>query len=840
MSLQGLRFTLDIDGQSPETFAVVRFRLTQALSTPFVLEAEVAGSRFRQAADALLEKTAVLTVWQGMTALRRVTGVVAAFCTGVTDNWQTQYQLRIHPPLWRSSLRQNFRIFQQQDTETITATLLAENGITDWTPWCYGEHPAREFCVQYGESDLAFLTRLWSEEGIFFYDRPSAEGDGLALRLTDDEAGLYPAGEMTFNPDSRADTSSPCISEFRYQVQVRPSSVETKDYTFKSPLWDARFGRDGEYLNGQYTQYEIFDYPGRFKDEQHGRDFARYQTEGWRNDAEMAVCVSNSPSLWPGARFTLTGHPSEPFNRDWQVVSGVLSGEQPQALHGSRGQGTTLSNRLTVIPADRTWRPQPAAKPKVDGPQSAIVTGPAGEEIFCDEYGRVRVRFHWDRYAPGNEDSSCWIRVSQAWAGAGFGNLALPRVGQEVIVDFLHGDPDQPVVTGRAWNDISLPQGSLPETKTQMSIRSKTYKGSGFNELRFEDATGNEQLYLHAQKNMDTEVLNNRTTDVKVDHTETIGNNQQITVGLGQTVTVGKENAGGHDQTVSVAHDQRLTVQNDRTLTVSNDHLTRTGNDESLYVARDRKVTVEGRQEHSTTGDYLSQVKGNLSLTVKGYLAQKVSGALGISAQGEIVLSSNSQITLQSGSSFIVIHPGGVDITGPLINLNSGGSPGTAVQPLLPGALAMKKDDGTADASSGDDEREAQNNAEEQPAPEEEKEQEQQSLRFALPEYCVGQSYILHNKAGEIISQGALGEDGRTPRVKSDKPDEFRLTVGEESWAIQELAVISNAGDGVSGEVADNDTIHADPYLDKLDDDEGNFLPSALIENIVGNINGDE
>ncbi|KFC04428.1 VgrG family protein, partial [Trabulsiella guamensis ATCC 49490] len=366
------------------------------------------------------------------------------------------------------------------------------------------------------------------------------------------------------------------------------------------------------------------------------------------------------------------------------------------------------------------------------------------------------------------------------------------------------------------------------------------YKGSGFNELRFEDATGNEQLYLHAQKNMDTEVLNNRTTEVKVDHTETIGNNQQITVGLGQTVTVGKENAGGNDQTVTVAHDQRLTVRNDRTLTVSKDHLIRTGNDESLYVARDRKVTVEGKQEHSTTGDHLSQVKGNLSLTVKGDLAQKVSGALGFSAQGEIVLSSNSQITLQSGSSFIVIHPGGVDISGPLINLNSGGSPGTAVQPLLPGALAMKKDDGIADASSGDDEREAQNNAEEQPAPEEEKEQAQQSLRFALPEYCVGQSYILQNRAGDIISQGALSEDGRTPRVKSDKPDEFRLTVGEESWAIQELAVISSAGDGISEEAADNNTPYADPYLDKLDDDEGNFLPSALIENIVGNINGDE
>ncbi|ECO5359741.1 type VI secretion system tip protein VgrG, partial [Salmonella enterica] len=237
-----------------------------------------------------------------------------------------------------------------------------------------------------------------------------------------------------------------------YRAQVRPSSVENQDYTFKTPGWPGYFSHHATNLNGQRTQYEIFDYPGRFKDEQHGQDFARYLAEGFRHDAETAACTSNSPKLWPGKRFTLTGHPSLTLNREWQVTGSVLKGEQPQAQHGHRGEGTTLSNRLDVIPADRTWRSSPLPKPSVDGPQSAIVTGPAGEEIFCDEHGRVRVRFHWDRYCPGNEDSSCWIRVSQAWAGAGFGNLAIPRVGQEVIVDFLNGDPDQPIIMGRTYH----------------------------------------------------------------------------------------------------------------------------------------------------------------------------------------------------------------------------------------------------------------------------------------------------------------------------------------------------------------------------------------------------
>ncbi|MBW9568448.1 type VI secretion system tip protein VgrG, partial [Escherichia coli] len=181
---------------------------------------------------------------------------------------------------------------------------------------------------------------------------------------------------------------------------------------------------------------------------------------------------------------------------------------------GRQGAGTALENHFAVIPADRTWRPQPLLKPLVDGPQSAVVTGPAGEEIFCDEHGRVRVKFNWDRYNPSNQDSSCWIRVAQAWAGTGFGNLAIPRVGQEVIVDFLNGDPDQPIIMGRTYHHENRTPGSLPGTKTQMTIRSKTYKGSGFNELKFDDATGKEQVYIHAQKNMNTEVLNNRTTDV--------------------------------------------------------------------------------------------------------------------------------------------------------------------------------------------------------------------------------------------------------------------------------------------------------------------------------------
>ncbi len=347
--------------------------------------------------------------------------------------------------------------------------------------------------------------------------------------LCDTVRHLPESFEIPWNPNTRTEVSTLCISQFRYSAQIRPSSVVTKDYTFKRPGWAGRFDQEGQYQDYQRTQYEVYDYPGRFKGA-HGQNFARWQMDGWRNNAEVARGTSRSPEIWPGRRIVLTGHPQANLNREWQVVASELHGEQPQAVPGRQGAGTALENHFAVIPADRTWRPQPLLKPLVDGPQSAVVTGPAGEEIFCDEHGRVRVKFNWDRYNPADQDSSCWIRVAQAWAGTGFGHLAIPRVGQEVIVDFLNGDPDQPIIMGRTYHQENRTPGSLPGTKTQMTIRTKTYMGSGFNELKFDDAAGREQVYIHAQKNMDTEVLNDRTTTVKHDHRETVKNDQTVTI----------------------------------------------------------------------------------------------------------------------------------------------------------------------------------------------------------------------------------------------------------------------------------------------------------------------
>lgn len=641
MAINGTRFTFTSGDLPEDIFVVVDFDLTQSLSTLFCLKVTLASREPAIGFENLLDETATLTIWQGEEVQRRVRGIVTLCEQGDTGKHQTLYQLTIYPEFWRSGQRQNCRSFQNQDIASIFDTLLREMGITTYEMRCRSPHPTREFCVQFMETDFAFISRLAAEEGICFFEDEYVDSNTQNLVFADHCLSMCSIGPLAYNPNTASEADTYCINHFTRGARIRPAKVTTKDYTFTAPGWHGQFENRRVATPYQRTSYEVFDYPGRFKDVQPGTDFANYQLAGWRNDVDFANGASNSPQLQPGQAFSLAEHPRDELNTGWQIISSQMRGEQPQALIGHAGQGTHLSTRFQAISSAQTWRSQPFPKPCIDGPQIAIVTGPPGEEIFCDEHGRVRVKFAWDRYNKADDGSSCWIRVSQAWAGTGFGNIAVPRVGQEVIVDFLNGDPDQPIITGRTYHASNRAPGSLPGTKTQMAIRSQTYKGNGYNELMFEDATGNELLSMQAQKNMQIKVLNSK--DVRVEY----------------------------DRTASIGHD------------------------ESLVVANDRKVTVEGKQDHKTTKDYVNLIEGNHHSEVKGDLAQKISGALGISVKGDIVLQSSNKISLRVGSSFLVIHSAGVDIKGAKINLNGGGSPGDIILPMNPAILKAAAGEGS-------------------------------------------------------------------------------------------------------------------------------------------------
>ncbi|PLY35247.1 type VI secretion system tip protein VgrG, partial [Pectobacterium carotovorum] len=418
--------------------------------------------------------------------------------------------------------------------------------------------------------------------------------------------------------------------------------VELKDYNFKTPAYGLSHKKMSGELAHQRESYQHYDYPGRYKQDPSGKAFSGYRLDALRSGAVTSEGGSNCAGLMPGNTFTLTEHPNAALNAVWQTVSVTHVGQQPQALEEeSGGEPTTMSNSFTVVKGTTTWRAAMPYKPMVDGPQIATVVGPTGEEIYCDQYGRVKLQFPWDRYGASNDQSSCWVRVSQGWAGGQYGMIAIPRIGHEVIVSFLEGDPDQPIVTGRTFHATNPSPYPLPANKTRTTLRSKTHKGKGFNELSFEDATDNEEIFLHAQKNMAVRVLNSK--DERVDY----------------------------NRTTSIGHD------------------------EELVVANDRKVTVEGNQDHKTTGNHLSLTEGDRGIQVKGDLAQKISGVFSVDSNGDLTLQSGSKLTLRVGGSFVVIHAGGVDIKGPAINLNSGGSPGDVALPADPAILKAAAAAGT-------------------------------------------------------------------------------------------------------------------------------------------------
>ncbi|WP_127960274.1 type VI secretion system tip protein TssI/VgrG [Serratia microhaemolytica] len=557
----GLQFTLSAGGQPAGTFAVVDFTLHEHDSSLFELELNLASRNPAVDFDAVLDRGATLSVWHDGVLQRAVSGIVTCFQQGDTGFQQTRYRMSVRPSLWRLGLRRNSRIFQLETIEQIISTLLREAQIVDYAFGLRHPHPAREFCVQYQESDLTFIQRLAAEEGIFFYFEFN-QGRHTVV-FADDSGIIRKKASLPYNPNVAAQANELCVNSLICSAQVRPAEVQLKDYTFKNPRWDATFTQQASGEIAQRRSYQQFDFPGRFKDQQHGKDFTRYRLEALRNDARLGRGHSNDFRLQPGILLTLSQHPRADLNCAWQLIATRHSGQQPQAMEQEAGeQGTHLNTEFQFIPRSQTWRPTPLPKPVIDGPHLANVVGPGNEEIFCDEHGRIRVQFRWDRYGNSDDHSSCWIRVSQPWAGQGWGMIAIPRVGQEVVIHFLHGDPDQPIVTGRTYHAVNRAALKLPMAKTQMVLRSKTHKGEGYNELRFEDAKGREGLFLRAQRDMTTQVLNNRVSEVGANHIETVQQNQQIEIGQHYHFTA----HGNHTLTVQGDQHTKINGQQQRTV----------------------------------------------------------------------------------------------------------------------------------------------------------------------------------------------------------------------------------------------------------------------------------
>ncbi|MCV0267969.1 type VI secretion system tip protein VgrG, partial [Pseudomonas aeruginosa] len=500
---------------------------------------------------------------------------------------------------------------------------------------------------QYDESDLHFVQRLCAEEGIHFHFRHSAEAHLLVFG--DDQTVFPRLGRPTaYVHDSGLVADEPVIKRFSLRLASRTTRTTRRDYDFEKPRLLLEAGNRPAADAPAEPDLEDYDYPGRFVDRQRGKLLSQRALERHRADRRLGEGVSDQPLLVSGHFLEIAEHPRAEWNDLWLLSEVFHEGKQPQVLEENVTSDTSAStddfqqgyrNRFLATPWEVFFRPPlEHPKPRVLGSQTAVVTGPPGEEIHCDRYGRVRVQFHWDREGQGDDKSSCWLRVASGWAGNGYGGIVIPRVGMEVLVDFLEGDPDQPLVSGCVYHAAHPVPYELPANQTRSVFKSLSSPGGGgYNELRIEDRKGQEQIFVHAQRDWDENIE--------------------------------------HDQKIRVGHERHDTVEaNSYSEFKAEEHHT---------VHGERKVELKA-DDHLTVGDSQHVKLG------RAYLA-KAGREIHLKAGQKMVIEADSELTVKAGGSFIRLDASGIAISGPLARINAGGAPGSGSgiaikMPLTPGA----------------------------------------------------------------------------------------------------------------------------------------------------------
>ncbi|MGE3171964.1 MAG: type VI secretion system Vgr family protein [Planctomycetota bacterium] len=558
------------------------------------------------------------------------------------------YQVELRPWPWMLTRRADCRIFQNMSAPKIVEQVFREAGFGDFELRLQGTYKDRTYCVQYRETDLAFVTRLLEEEGIFFFFEH--EENRHQLVLTDGSSSLPDCeghGDVDYMPAEDAQIDRDVVTEWLAVRELHPGKQALKDFNFEDPGNPLLVTTSTGDPIGDNGKFEIFDYhPGEFGNSGDGDGLAKVRMQELESLGVKMMGRGTCRGFSAGHRFGLQGHFRSRDNQQYMLTQVHHSVSQPSP----RSDGDELSsyeNTFTCVPTSLRFRPaRTTQKPFVRGPQTAVVVGPSGEEIWVDKYGRVKVQFHWDRQGKRDDNSSCWIRVSQAWAGKQWGAMAHPRIGDEVIVECLEGDPDQPIITGTVYNARQMPPYDLEQkdnwTRTGIVTRSSPGGAdANFNEIRFDDKKGEEQLYFHAEKNHDTEVENDQSTQighdqritVQKDRSLQVGENERQEIGKDRTVSVGEnhdESIGksrsltvGKDQsttiaeamTVSVGKSASITIGESRTLDVGKDSTVNVGGSRTTAIAKTE--SVQAKKVQIVASDELSLVVGSASIVMK-------------------------------------------------------------------------------------------------------------------------------------------------------------------------------------------------------------------------------
>ncbi|BBW27322.1 type VI secretion system tip protein VgrG [Enterobacter bugandensis] len=589
----------------------------EAMSESFALTLTVLGTDARIDRSKLLGQPVTVTIpTQNLLTSRYINGKitrVAVSAVELTGTRYAVYQLTVEPDLWPMKRDRNLRIFQGQTVPQIVKTLLGEHQV-NVEDKLTGSYRVWDYCVQYQESSLDFISRLMELEGIAYHFRHDA--DKHTLVLTDAATQHQPFSGYEVIPyhqtPSGGSTDEEGISQWALEDSVTPGIYSLDDYDFRKPnAW--LFQAQQNPASPKPGSIDVYDWPGRFVDKGHGEFYARIRQERWQVEHQQIQATATAAGIAPGHTFTLTNAPFFSDNGEYLVTAAGYHFEENRY---ASGEGETIHRTdFTVIPSAVVYRPaQSTAWPRTYGPQTAKVVGPKGESIWTDKYGRVKVKFHWDRLAKGDDTSSCWVRVSSAWAGQGYGGVQIPRVGDEVVVDFINGDPDRPIITGRVYNDASMPPWALPAAATQMGFMSRTKGGSvdNANALRFEDKAGAEQVWIQAERNMDTSVKNDETHSVGGARSHYVKKNELHRVEANQTQAVkggteiltgkGKLDAAVEQYVIASGTKLRLVSGESAIELNANGMINLIGKEFNFFVEGDGYITTGGKLHLNTSG----------------------------------------------------------------------------------------------------------------------------------------------------------------------------------------------------------------------------------------------
>lgn len=587
---------------------------------------------------------------------RFVHGIASDMAHVGYENRYHRYRVTLRPWLWLLTRTADCRIFQERTVPEIFEAVAKEYGLTDYKLELKRTYPRWEYCVQYRETDFNFISRLLEQEGIYYYFRHQEGRHDLVL--ADDPAchdkregyetiPYYPPGE------NEAQRERDHFSSWTVAASVQPGAYALTDFNFEQPT-KSLLGKGTIKAKHARADFEIFDFPAELQKEEASETerIAKVRIEELHAAQRVARGAGDPGGISPGVKFKLDKYPRADYNTDYLVTSATLSLSSNAYQSGAQGGDDELSVSIEAIKATTPFRPaRLTPKPVVQGSQTAIVVGKSGEEIWTDEFGRIKVQFHWDRYGKRDEKSSCWIRVAQVWAGAQWGAMNVPRIGQEVIVSFLDGDPDQPIITGRVYNGANKPPYALPANATQSGVKSRSSKGGSaenFNELRFEDKKGSEQVYLHAEKDMKRLVENDDEVEIGHDARETVKNNRTAVVEADESVEVKKNRKAvvGENEESTVRKNRKLTVDQDDSVKVgkkyvldAGDQLTLKSGSSELVMKKDGTITIKG-MKITIEGSTSVKIKGTdlkaegTQVTVKGTKTQVQGTLLDLKADG--------------------------------------------------------------------------------------------------------------------------------------------------------------------------------------------------------------